>query len=114
MLLVSTKVRVGCELSPVIVIEIVDVSKAQAESELTVMLITSPSLASEAEVPLSELKVTVRPGSVAFISILVESDTLLVDRAVSASLLYKSFMLPPLRSNAPEEAICNPPERSPS
>jgi 16S rRNA C1402 (ribose-2'-O) methylase RsmI len=95
------KVTVGCGLSPVIVIEIVDASNAQAVSDTTVTVITSPSLALEAEVALSEASVTVRPGSVAFTSILVVSDAPLVARAVSASLLYKSFIVPPLRSIAP-------------
>ncbi len=97
-----------------IVSEIVDVSNAQAVSDNTVTVITSPSLAALVLVLLSELIVRVRPGSVAFTSILDVSETLLVDRAVSASLLYKSFMLPPLSSNAPVEAIFMPPEISPS
>ena len=78
------------------------------------MVITSPSLALEAEVPLSEASVTVSPGSVAFTSILEVSDAPLVAKAVSASLLYKSFIVPPFRSKELDEAISIPPEISPS
>ena len=63
--MVSEKLRVGCGLSPVIVIVMVDVSKAQEESDITVTVITSPSLAAVACVLLFEVSVTVRPGSVA-------------------------------------------------
>jgi len=66
-------------------------------------------------VALSEASVTVRPGSVAFTSILEVSDAPLVARAVSASLLYKSFIVPPLRSIELDEVMSIPPaEISPS
>ena len=54
---------------------------------------------------LLEVIVTVSPGSVAFTSILVVSDTLLVAKLASASLLYKSFIVPPFRSKELDEAI---------
>ena len=95
-------------------IEIVEASNAQAVSDKTVTVITSPSLALEADVELLEVIVTASPGSVAFTSMLVVSEAPLVAKAVSASLLYKSFILPPLRSNELVEAMSMPPEISPS
>ena len=50
----------------------------------------------------------------AFTSILVVSDAPLVAKAVSASLLYKSFILPPLISIELVEAMSIPPAISPS
>ena len=66
------------------------------------------------ETALFEATVTVSPGSVAFTSILVVSDTLFVAKLRSALLLTASFIVPPFRFKEPDEAICNPPDISPS
>ena len=63
-----------------------DALRAQGWSETTVTVITSPSLALAEEPPLLELKVTLRPGSVALSSIPVESETLLVEKLASPVL----------------------------
>ena len=65
----------------------VEASSGQAVSDSTVTVMTSPSLAALGLVELSELICSVRPGSVAFTSILVSRETLLVVKLVSAALL---------------------------